>query len=118
MKTYVGTFVSNTNELMSRVYPDLLSIVVWLSKHSIIAPLNKTTYTHTINTAMVARLASYLVTVLSIDPWIQYLMNHKYVIYFPEFLQVLGLPCNLWSLKVIAPIIILWSLDPKSNKWH
>ena len=50
----IGTFVCNMDELVSRVYPDLLSNyrnVGWLSEWCILAPLNETT--HTINTTLV-----------------------------------------------------------------
>jgi len=46
----MGTFVSNIDELMSRIYPNLLSnstYITWLSEHCILASLNKTT--HAIN---------------------------------------------------------------------
>ena len=50
----MGTLVSVIDELVFRVYPDLLSDftnVTWLSKHCILAPLNKTT--RTINSTLV-----------------------------------------------------------------
>ena len=50
----MGTFACNIDELMSRVYPDLLSNftnITWLSERCILAPLNKTT--RTINTTLV-----------------------------------------------------------------
>ena len=52
----MGKFVCNIDELMSTVYPDLLSNftnITWLSEHCILAPLNKTTCT--INTTLVAQ---------------------------------------------------------------
>ena len=75
----MDTFVSNTSELISRVYADLLSNfrnMVWLSKYCILAPLNK--IIHTINTALEA---SCLMTVLSTCPWTQFLMNLKQFIF-------------------------------------
>ena len=109
----MGTFVSNTSELMSRVYPDLLSNfrnMVWLSERCILAPLNKTT--HTINTALVAQLPDDCVEYRSLDS----VPDESQAVHFPvEFLnslEVSGLPLHLLSLKVNAPIIILRSLDP------
>ena len=52
----MGKFVCNIDELMSTVYPDLLSNftnITWLSERCILAPLNKTTCT--INTTLVAQ---------------------------------------------------------------
>ena len=46
----MGTFVNSMEELVSRVYPDLLTNfrnLAWLSERCILAPLNKTT--HSIN---------------------------------------------------------------------
>ena len=53
----MGTFVTNIDELFSRVYLDLLSNhtnITWLSECCILAPLNKTTCT--INTTLVEQL--------------------------------------------------------------
>ena len=53
----MGTFVSVIDELVSRVYPDLLlnfTNITWLSECCILAPLNKTT--HTNNSTLVEQL--------------------------------------------------------------
>ena len=64
----MGTFVCNIDQLVSRVYPDLLSNftnVTWLSEHCILAPLNKTT--HTINTTLIEQLPGECVQYKSLD---------------------------------------------------
>ena len=89
----IGTFVCNTDELVSRVYPDMLSNfrnMEWLSERCILAPLNETTCT--IYTALLAQLPGDSVEYRS--------------------LEVSGFPLHLLSLKLAAPIIILQSLDP------
>ena len=51
----IGTFACNIDELVSRVYPDILSHfrnMAWLSERCILAPLNETT--RTINIALLA----------------------------------------------------------------
>ena len=56
----IGTFVCNIEELVAKVYPDLLSNfrnMAWLSERCILAPLNETT--RTINTALVAQLRTW-----------------------------------------------------------
>ena len=53
----MGTFVDSKEELVSRVYPDLLSNfrdLAWLSERCILAPLNNTT--HSINMTLVEQL--------------------------------------------------------------
>ena len=53
----IGAFANSIEELVSKVYPDLLSNfrnMAWLSERCILAPLNETT--RTINTALVAQL--------------------------------------------------------------
>jgi len=51
----IGTFVCTKDELVSKVYSDLLSNfrnMAWLSERCILAPLNETT--RTINTSLLA----------------------------------------------------------------
>jgi len=109
----MGTFVCDINELMSRVYPDLLSNftnITWLSERCILAPLNKTT--RTINTTLVEQLPGECIQYKSLDS----VPDESQAVEFPtEFLnslEVSGLPPHSLSLKVGAPIIILRSLDP------
>jgi len=109
----VGTFVCSIEELMSRVYPDLLSNftnIAWLSERCILAPLNKTT--RTINATLVEQLPGECIEYKSLDS----VPDESQAVEFPtEFLnslEVSGLPPHLLSLKVHAPIIILRSLDP------
>ena len=101
------------SELISRVYPDLLSNfrnMTWLSERCILAPLNKTI--HAINTALVEQLPGDCVEYRSLDS----VPDESKAVQFPtEFLnslEVSGLPLHLLLLKVAAPIIILRSLDP------
>ena len=64
----VGTFVCNIEELVSKVYPDLLSNftnMTWLSERCILAPLNEST--HAINTALVAQLPGECIEYRSLD---------------------------------------------------
>ena len=109
----IGTFVCSMDELVSRVYPDLLSNfrnMNWLSERCILAPLNETT--RTINTALVAQLPGNSVEYRSLDS----VLDESQAVHFPiEFLnslEVSGFPSHLLSLKIAAPIIILRSLDP------
>ena len=109
----IGTFVCNMDELVSKVYPDLLSNfrnMAWLSERCILAPLNEST--RAINTALVAQLPGESVEYRSLDS----VLDESQAVHFPiEFLnslEVSGFPSHLLSLKVSAPIIILRSLDP------
>ena len=109
----IGTFVCNIDELVARVYPDLLSNfrnISWLSERCILAPLNETT--RAINGALVAQLPGDFVEYRSLDS----VPDESQAVHFPtEFLnslEVSGFPSHLLSLKVAAPIIILRSLDP------
>ena len=64
----IGTFVCNIEELVSKVYPDLLSNfrnMAWLSERCILAPLNEST--RAINTALVAQLPGESVEYRSLD---------------------------------------------------
>ena len=109
----IGTFVCNIEELVSKVYPDLLSNfrnMTWLSERCILAPLNEST--RAINTALVAQLPGECVEYRSLDS----VLDESQAVHFPiEFLnslEISGFPSHLLSLKVSAPIIILRSLDP------
>ena len=109
----IGTIVCNIDELVARVYPDLLSNfrnISWLSERCILAPLNETT--RNINRALVAQLPGDFVEYRSLDS----VPDESQVVHFPtEFLnslEVSGFPSHLLSLKAAAPIIILRSLDP------
>jgi len=109
----IGTFVCSIDELVSRVYPDLLlnyTNISWLSERCILAPLNKTT--RSINTTLVEQLPGECVQYKSLDS----VPDENQAIEFPtEFLnslEVSGLPPHLLSLKLGAPIIVLRSLDP------
>ncbi|XP_065905091.1 uncharacterized protein [Dysidea avara] len=109
----MGTFVDSKEELVSRVYPDLLSNfrdLAWLSERCILAPLNKTT--HSINMTLVEQLPGDCCDYRSLDT----IPDESQAVHFPtEFLnslEVSGLPQHLLLLKVGAPIIILRSLDP------
>ena len=91
----IGTFVCNIEELVSKVYPDLLS----------------NSSTHAINTTLVAQLPGECVKYRSLDS----VLDESQAVHFPiEFLnslEISGFPSHLLSLKVSAPIIILQSLD-------
>ena len=109
----IGTFVCNIEELVSKVYPDLLSNfrnMTWLSERCILAPLNEST--RAINTALVAQLPGECVEYRSLDS----VLDESQAVHFPiEFLnslEISGFPSHLLSLKVSASIIILRSLDP------
>ena len=109
----IGTFACSIQELVSKVYPDLLSNfrnMAWLSERCILAPLNETTWT--INTALVAQLPGDPVEYRSLD----FVLDESQAVHFPiEFLnslEVSGFPSHLLTLKLAAPIIILRSLDP------
>ena len=109
----IGTFACSIDELVSKVYPDLLSNfrnMAWLSERCILAPLNETT--RTINAALVAQLPGESVEYRSLDS----VLDESQAVHFPiEFLnslEVSGFPSHVLSLKISAPIIILRSLDP------
>jgi len=109
----MGTFVCNIDELVARVYPDLLlnfTNIAWLSERCFLAPLNKTT--RTINTTLVEQLPGDCIQYKSLDS----VPDESQAVEFPtEFLnslEVSGLPPHLFTLKNGAPIIILRSLDP------
>ena len=106
----IGTFVCNIDELVSNVYPDLLSNfrnMAWLSERCILAPLNESTCA--INTALVAQLPGESVEYRSLD------VDESQAVHFPiEFLnslEVYGFSSHLLLLMVSAPIIILRPLD-------
>ena len=109
----IGTFVCNVDELVSNVYPDLLSNfrnMTLLSERCILAPLNEST--RAINTALVAQLPGECVKYRSLDS----VLDESQAVNFPtEFLnslEVSGFPSHLLSLKLATPLIILRSLDP------
>ena len=109
----IGTFVCSVDELVSKVYPDLLSNfrnMTWLSERCILAPLNETT--RAINATMVAQLPGESVEYRSLDS----VLDESQAVHFPiEFLnslEVSGFPSHMLCLKLSAPIIILRSLDP------
>jgi len=63
-----GMFVSSINELMSRIYPDLLSNftnITWLLESCILAPLSKTTCS--INTTLIELLPGECIQYKSLD---------------------------------------------------
>ena len=103
----------DVDELVARVYPDLLSNfrdMSWLSERYILAPLNETTCT--INGKLVAQLPGDFFEYRSLDS----VPDESQTVHFPtkflNSLEVSGFPSHLLSLKVAAPIIILRSLDP------
>ena len=103
----IGAFACNIEELVSKVYPDLLSNfrnMAWLSERCILAPLNETT--RTINTALVAQLPGESVEYRSLDS----VLDESQAVHFPiEFLnslEVSGFPSHSLSLKLAVPIII------------
>ena len=104
----IGTFVCNIQELVSKVYPDLLlnfRNMAWLSERCILAPLNEST--HAINAALVAQLPGECVEYRSLDS----ALDEFQAVHFPiEFLNSLEVSGFLSHLSV--PIIILQSLDP------
>ena len=64
----IGTFACSIDELVSKVYPDLISNfrnITWLSEQCILAPLNETT--RTINATLVAQLPGESVEYRSLD---------------------------------------------------
>ena len=109
----IGTFVCSIEELVSKLYPDLLSNfrnMAWLSEWCILAPFNEAT--RTINAALVAQLPGEPVEYRSLDS----VLDESQAVHFPiEFLnslEVSGFPSHLLTLKLAAPIIVLRSLDP------
>ena len=109
----IGTFACSIDELVSKVYPDLISNfrnMAWLSERCILAPLNE--ITRTINATLVAQLPGEYVEYTSLDS----VLDESQAVHFPiEFLnslEVSGFPSHVLSLKISAPIIILRSLDP------
>ena len=109
----IGTFVCNIEELVSKVYPDLLSNfrnVTWLSERCILASLNEST--RAINTVLVAQLPDECVKYTSFGSILDESQAVHFSIEFLNSLEISGFPSHLLSLKVSAPIIILWSLDP------
>ena len=75
----IGAFPCSIEELVSKVYPDLLSNfrnMAWLSERCILAPLNETT--RTINTALLAQLPGESVEYRSLD---SVLMNPRLCIF-------------------------------------
>ena len=75
----IGAFACSIEELVSKVYPDLLSNfrnMAWLSERCILAPLNETT--RTINTALFAQLPGESVEYRSLD---SVLMNPRLCIF-------------------------------------
>ena len=83
----IGTFVCNIEELVARVYLDLLSNfrnMAWLSEWCILAPLNETT--RAINTTLVAQLPGESVEYRSLDS----VPDESQAVHFPiEFLNSL-----------------------------
>jgi len=64
----MGMFVNSIDELMSRIYPNLLSNftnITWLSERCILAPLNKTT--RSINITLVEQLPGECIQYKSLD---------------------------------------------------
>ena len=109
----IGSITSSIDELISKVYPDLLSNfrnMAWLSKRCILAPLNETT--RTINTPLVAQLPGEPVEYRSLDSVPDESQAVHFPIEFLNFLEVSEFPLRLLSLKLAAPIIIFRSLDP------
>ena len=109
----IGTFVCSIDELVSKVYPDLLCNfrnMAWLSERCILAPLNETT--QTINTALVAQLPGEPVEYKSLDSVLDESQGVHFPIEFLNALEVSGFPSHLISLKVAAPMMILRSLEP------
>ena len=109
----IGSIASSIDELVSKVYPDLLSKfrnMAWLSERCILAPLNETT--RTINTPLVAQLPGEPVEYRSLDSVPYESQAVHFPIEFLNSLEVSGFPSHLLSLKLATPIIILSSLDP------
>ena len=109
----IGTFACGIDELVSKIYPDLISNfrnMAWLSERCILAPLNETT--RTINASLIAQLPGGAVEYRSLDS----VLDESQAVHFPiEFLnslEVSGFPSHVLSLKISAPVIILRSLDP------
>jgi len=81
--------------------------ITWLPEHCILAPLNKIICT--INTTLVEQLPGECVQYKSLEP----VPDESQAVEFPtEFLNSLEMLIHLLSLKVGAPITILYSLDP------
>ena len=109
----IGTFACSIEELVSKVYPDLLSNfrnMAWLSERCILAPLNGTT--RAINTALIAQLPGEPIEYRSLDSVLEESQAVHFPVEFLNSLEVSGFPSHLLSLKLAAPIIILRSLDP------
>ena len=101
-----GTFACSIQELVSKVYPDLLSNfrnMAWLSERCILAPLNEITWT--INTALVAQLPVDPVEYKSLDSVLDESQAVHFHIEFLNSLEVSGFPSHLLTLKLTAPII-------------
>ena len=109
----IGTFVCSVDELVSKVYPDLLSnfrSMTWLSEWCILAPLNGSTCA--INATMVAQLPGESVEYRSLDSVLDKSQAVHFSIEFLNSLEVSGFPSHMLCLKFSTPIIILRSLDP------
>jgi len=112
----MGTFVFNVDELVSRVYPDLLSNytnITWLSEHYILAPLSKTTCT--INATLVEQLSGECVQYKSLDS----VPDESQAVEFPtEFFKHWGCPhicfiegwCTIYNFTLFGP--------PTSHQWY
>ena len=82
----IGTFVQNADELVARVYPNLLSNfrnMSWLSEQCILAPLNETT--HAINGILVAQLPGDFVEYRLLDSVLGLGNNCETVIIVPSW---------------------------------
>ena len=107
----IGTFACSIQELVSEVYPDLLSNfrnMGWLSERCILAPLNEITWT--IITALVAQLPGDPVEYRSLDSVLDESQAVHFHIEFLNSLEVSGFPSHLLTLKLAAPIICNFAL--------
>ena len=108
----MGTFVCNTDELMSRIYPDLLSNftdITWLSECCILAPLNKTTCA--INKTLVEQLPGGCIQYKSLDSVPDESMAVEFPTEFLNSLKVSGLPLHTNSNFAFTG-------STKSDQWY
>ena len=108
----IRAFAWSIEELVSKVYPDLLCnfrLMAWLSEQGILAPLNETT--RTINTALVSQLPDESVEYRSLDSILDESQAMHFPIEFLNSLEVSGFSLHSLSLKLAVPIVILHSLN-------
>lgn len=106
--------VSNSDELIDRVFPDLDDNLLnqdWICERAILAPLNDTIddLNYFIQERLIDRPSR---TYLSIDHMVEADQAVNYPVEFLNSLSIPGIPPHRLTLKVGSPIILLRNLDP------